>query len=245
MAGNAERLRPGMAFSVEPGIYLEGRYGARLEDIVVCGEDGPIVLNRAPLDLYVVDGGGRLRGPESRTAHRRPAGVSSGETDAPSQGAHPMLAFGSDATDLHPSPRRRRSPGEPPPDRGHALPGTRTSMSRRTGRGGRPRHGRPPRRTASPRPDPAVAPDHRPALRSAGPCRPPPPHSSPPWTSRPERRSKRDGTAFVEPGPVMTAASVGAGERRLGNGVDQATGPVAVDPRRPGSRSSLTPTAVR
>lgn len=56
VAGNAEPLRPGMAFSVEPGIYLEGRYGARLEDIVVCGKDGPIVLNRAPLDLWVVDG---------------------------------------------------------------------------------------------------------------------------------------------------------------------------------------------
>ena len=56
VAGNAEPLRPGMAFSIEPGIYLEGRYGARLEDIVVCGKDGPIVLNRAPLDLYVVDG---------------------------------------------------------------------------------------------------------------------------------------------------------------------------------------------
>ncbi|MEO8230620.1 MAG: Xaa-Pro peptidase family protein [Chloroflexota bacterium] len=56
VAGNAEPLRSGMAFSVEPGIYLEGRYGARLEDIVVCGKDGPIVLNRAPLDLYVVDG---------------------------------------------------------------------------------------------------------------------------------------------------------------------------------------------
>ncbi|MDP9483155.1 MAG: Xaa-Pro peptidase family protein [Chloroflexota bacterium] len=56
VAGNAEPLRAGMAFSVEPGIYLEGRYGARLEDIVVCGTDGPIVLNRAPLDLYVVDG---------------------------------------------------------------------------------------------------------------------------------------------------------------------------------------------
>lgn len=56
VAGNAERLRPGMAFSIEPGIYFEGRYGARLEDIVVCGEDGPIVLNRAPLDLHIVDG---------------------------------------------------------------------------------------------------------------------------------------------------------------------------------------------
>ncbi|MEA2536051.1 MAG: hypothetical protein QOF11_285 [Chloroflexota bacterium] len=56
VAGNTEPLRAGMAFSVEPGIYLEGQYGARLEDIVVCGADGPIVLNRAPLDLYVVDG---------------------------------------------------------------------------------------------------------------------------------------------------------------------------------------------
>jgi Xaa-Pro aminopeptidase len=56
VAGNAEPLAPGMAFSVEPGIYFEGRYGARLEDIVVCGEDGPIVLNRAPLELYIVDG---------------------------------------------------------------------------------------------------------------------------------------------------------------------------------------------
>lgn len=56
VAGNDEPLRPGMAFSVEPGIYVEGRHGARLEDIVVCGEDGPIVLNQAPLDLYIVDG---------------------------------------------------------------------------------------------------------------------------------------------------------------------------------------------
>jgi Xaa-Pro aminopeptidase len=56
IAGNPEPLRPGMAFSIEPGIYLEGRYGARLEDIVVCGPDGPIVLNQAPLDLHVVNG---------------------------------------------------------------------------------------------------------------------------------------------------------------------------------------------
>ncbi len=56
VAGNREPLQAGYAFSVEPGIYLEGRYGARLEDIVVCGPVGPLVLNRSPLDLQVVDG---------------------------------------------------------------------------------------------------------------------------------------------------------------------------------------------
>jgi Xaa-Pro aminopeptidase len=56
VAGNAEPLRAGSAFSVEPGIYLEGRYGARLEDIVVCGSDGPIVLNESSRELRVVAG---------------------------------------------------------------------------------------------------------------------------------------------------------------------------------------------
>jgi Xaa-Pro aminopeptidase len=56
VAGNAEPLRRGMAFSVEPGIYLEGRYGARIEDIVVCGPDGPDVLNVSSRELRVVDG---------------------------------------------------------------------------------------------------------------------------------------------------------------------------------------------
>jgi Xaa-Pro aminopeptidase len=56
VAGNEEPLPVGAAFSIEPGIYLEGRYGARIEDIVVCGDGGPIVLNEAPRDLYVVDG---------------------------------------------------------------------------------------------------------------------------------------------------------------------------------------------
>jgi Xaa-Pro aminopeptidase len=56
IAGNDLPLRAGMAFSVEPGIYLPGRYGARIEDIVVCGDDGPIVLNEAPRELAVVDG---------------------------------------------------------------------------------------------------------------------------------------------------------------------------------------------
>ena len=56
VGGNAEPLVEGAAFSVEPGIYLEGRYGARIEDIVVCGPDGPDVLNQVPRDLLVVAG---------------------------------------------------------------------------------------------------------------------------------------------------------------------------------------------
>jgi Xaa-Pro aminopeptidase len=56
VAGNGEPLDAGMAFSVEPGIYLEGRYGARIEDIVVCGEDGADVLNVTSRDLLIVRG---------------------------------------------------------------------------------------------------------------------------------------------------------------------------------------------
>jgi len=56
IGGNPEVLRAGMAFSVEPGIYLPGEYGARIEDIVVCGPDGPIELNQAPHELHVVGG---------------------------------------------------------------------------------------------------------------------------------------------------------------------------------------------
>ena len=56
VAGNTEPLRNGHAFSIEPGIYLEGRYGARIEDIVVCGPAGADALNRTSRDLYVVAG---------------------------------------------------------------------------------------------------------------------------------------------------------------------------------------------
>jgi Xaa-Pro aminopeptidase len=45
-----------MAISVEPRIYIPGEYGARIEDIVVCGPDGPIELNQATRELYVVNG---------------------------------------------------------------------------------------------------------------------------------------------------------------------------------------------
>lgn len=56
VAGNPEPIEPGMAFSIEPGIYLEGRYGVRIEDIVVCGESGPTVLNGVSRELLVVPG---------------------------------------------------------------------------------------------------------------------------------------------------------------------------------------------
>ncbi len=54
--GNDLVLEPGMAFSVEPGIYLPGRHGARIEDIVVCTEDGVEPLNRTSRDLAVLPG---------------------------------------------------------------------------------------------------------------------------------------------------------------------------------------------
>jgi Xaa-Pro aminopeptidase len=54
VAGNDEPLDPGMAFSVEPGIYLPGRHGARIEDILVVTETGAESLNREPRALTVV-----------------------------------------------------------------------------------------------------------------------------------------------------------------------------------------------
>jgi Xaa-Pro aminopeptidase len=45
VAGNETLLEAGMAFSIEPGIYLSGRHGARIEDIVVATADGIERLN--------------------------------------------------------------------------------------------------------------------------------------------------------------------------------------------------------
>jgi Xaa-Pro aminopeptidase len=56
VAGNALPLEPGMAFSVEPGIYLAGRCGARIEDIVVCTDDGVRNLNGGPRELVELPG---------------------------------------------------------------------------------------------------------------------------------------------------------------------------------------------
>ena len=49
--GNTDVLRPGMAFSIEPGFYVPGRFGARIEDIVVCTEEGSRNLNTLRRDL--------------------------------------------------------------------------------------------------------------------------------------------------------------------------------------------------
>lgn len=51
MEGNDLALEEGMAFSIEPGIYLEGKWGMRLEDIVVLTNDGYESLNQAPRDV--------------------------------------------------------------------------------------------------------------------------------------------------------------------------------------------------
>ncbi len=48
VAGNEITLEPGMAFSVEPGIYFPGHWGARIEDIVIVTEDGVRIGEPAP-----------------------------------------------------------------------------------------------------------------------------------------------------------------------------------------------------
>lgn len=52
--GNDLPLQPGMVFSDEPGIYIPGRFGVRIEDILVCTEDGAESFNDARRDLVVM-----------------------------------------------------------------------------------------------------------------------------------------------------------------------------------------------
>jgi Xaa-Pro aminopeptidase len=54
VGGNELILEPGMAFSVEPGIYQAGRWGARIEDIVVVTADGVESMNNRPHELIVL-----------------------------------------------------------------------------------------------------------------------------------------------------------------------------------------------
>ncbi|WP_433501087.1 M24 family metallopeptidase [Sphaerimonospora sp. CA-214678] len=54
VSGNTEPMEPGFAFSVEPGIYLPGEHGARIEDILICGETAGERLNNTTRDLVIV-----------------------------------------------------------------------------------------------------------------------------------------------------------------------------------------------
>ena len=53
--GDDTILEPGMAFSVEPGIYMPGMWGMRIEDIVAVTDDGVERLNRSDRSLSIVD----------------------------------------------------------------------------------------------------------------------------------------------------------------------------------------------
>ncbi|MFI8201525.1 aminopeptidase P family protein [Streptomyces sp. NPDC085937] len=53
--GEEQPLVPGMCFSVEPGVYLPGRFGVRIEDIVTVTEDGGRRLNDTTREMVMVD----------------------------------------------------------------------------------------------------------------------------------------------------------------------------------------------
>jgi Xaa-Pro dipeptidase len=57
MEGDETPLEPGMAFSIEPGIYLPGRFGVRIEDVAVMTANGPEILSALPHAVHVVDAG--------------------------------------------------------------------------------------------------------------------------------------------------------------------------------------------
>jgi len=54
VSGNALPLRAGMVFSDEPGIYMPGKFGVRIEDACTCTDTGGDKLNQAPRDLAVM-----------------------------------------------------------------------------------------------------------------------------------------------------------------------------------------------
>jgi Xaa-Pro aminopeptidase len=55
VAGEERPLRPGMCFSIEPGIYLTGRFGVRIEDIVSVTADAARRFNNTPRELRIVE----------------------------------------------------------------------------------------------------------------------------------------------------------------------------------------------
>ncbi|MEQ2562440.1 Xaa-Pro peptidase family protein [Ventrimonas sp. CLA-AP-H27] len=54
-SANTWETKPGMIFSIEPGIYLIGDTGVRVEDLVLVTEDGVEVLNHYPKTLQIIE----------------------------------------------------------------------------------------------------------------------------------------------------------------------------------------------
>ncbi len=54
--GNSTELKSGMTHSVEPGIYLEGKFGIRIEDLVCVRDEEPEILTYMSRDLFIIDG---------------------------------------------------------------------------------------------------------------------------------------------------------------------------------------------
>jgi Xaa-Pro aminopeptidase len=54
VAGNKAPLVAGNAFSIEPGFYLPGQFGARIEDIVIATPDGPVRVNNTTRELVIL-----------------------------------------------------------------------------------------------------------------------------------------------------------------------------------------------
>jgi Xaa-Pro aminopeptidase len=54
LEGDTHPIEPGMCFSIEPGIYLPGRFGVRIEDIVTATKDGGRRLNNTSHEMRIV-----------------------------------------------------------------------------------------------------------------------------------------------------------------------------------------------
>ena len=52
--GNNTNLKPGMSFTIEPGIYLKGKYGVRIEDDVLITEQGSRSLSDLSRELQIL-----------------------------------------------------------------------------------------------------------------------------------------------------------------------------------------------
>ena len=127
VAGNASPLEAGHAFSVEPGIYFPGRFGMRLEDIVVATDAGPRRLERRaarPRDR-------RLIGP--REARRRDVPAAVGDRRAAVLLGHDAPARGEPRLRLA-APQRVRRDGD---RRGRAVRDAATSRPRAASRSAR------------------------------------------------------------------------------------------------------------